>query len=242
MLQASSNYNPVIALGSDLIAYWDANRANLITQSGGPVSSWADIVAGYPAIQGTGSSRPIYSVTGFNGAPGVSFDGIDDTLISTAAGLLAAWPTGASELWALAGNTALPADTSVRTAAAFGGATSSSQVAVRRAVLSGSNRGQGSAGNGAASVASTEATIDLSTRHVLRTVGTSSNVAIEVDGVMSVPAAVTPATGAVRVLMGALSGGANFWQGPIAAVLITKPLSTTEANGLRSYLLSRRQL
>lgn len=241
-LQGASGYSPVVALGSNLIAYLDANRSDLITQSGS-VSAWRDIVAGYTFSQGTGAARPLYSATGFNGSPAVLFDGIDDNMSSLDAALLANFPPTAAELWVLAGNTALPADAATRSAAAFGGGTTAFQLCVRRTVITSVNRGQGSAGNGSTSVTSIEGTIDLSSRHVMRSIATNSAISIEIDGVVSTPAAVTTNIGAARAVVGALAGGtSNFWQGPVAAVLITKPLPTDQADSLRTYLMNRRML
>jgi len=70
------------------LAWYHASAA-YITESGGAVSAWADRSGhGYTTSQGTGSLQPTYSPTGWNGnKPALSFDGANDFLESTAAGL-----------------------------------------------------------------------------------------------------------------------------------------------------------
>src|SRR5688500_3331977 len=72
--------SPVTILGASLLAWWTADRADLITLSGSQVTSWKDVVAGYDVVQGVGGSRPLWSATSFNGAPSLTFDAIDDEL------------------------------------------------------------------------------------------------------------------------------------------------------------------
>src|SRR5262245_31893093 len=68
------------SLGASLLAWWSADRGDLITQSGGVVSSWKDSVAAYDCTA-AGSVQPAYSATGWKGAsPGITFDGVDDCL------------------------------------------------------------------------------------------------------------------------------------------------------------------
>src|SRR5882724_8398712 len=78
-----ASYNPLVALGSDLLAWWDADSkywgANGAIDAAS-VGSWKDIIAAYDAAQGNSSAKPVFSTTAFNGAPGVTFDGVDDNL------------------------------------------------------------------------------------------------------------------------------------------------------------------
>lgn len=58
-------YNPVVALGNDLLAWWDAD-AHYWGANGGMtiatgVSSWRDIGAGYSAVQASGAAQPVFS-------------------------------------------------------------------------------------------------------------------------------------------------------------------------------------
>ncbi|MCK1503845.1 BNR-4 repeat-containing protein [Bradyrhizobium sp. 18] len=234
-----NSYNPVTALGSDLLGYWDANRADLITQSGGAVSSWKDIVAGYDAAQATGAAQPIYSSSSFAGAPGVTFDG-------TAAHLTLAshpFPTGSTgcEMWALVQSDAPSSDATTRSIAAYGGGTSTGvQRAIRRTVVTSVNRAQVASGNGSAvAIADTQA--DFSTQHVVRGVISSTNETISVDGNTGTSTAVVSTTGSGVFRIGSLASTAagNFLQGKVAAILITKALSVDKAAALLAYLSDR---
>lgn len=63
------------ALGSALLAFWDAQVLSSFTFNTTNVASWTDQKASIVASQGTGSIQPSYSATSFNGGPGVTFDG-----------------------------------------------------------------------------------------------------------------------------------------------------------------------
>ncbi|MCK1367602.1 hypothetical protein [Bradyrhizobium sp. 62] len=238
----TAGYSPVAALGADLIAYWDVNRPDLIT--GLNVSSWRDIVAGYPAVQATGSAQPVYSISSFNGAPGIAFDGASQQLTCTDAAFLAALPSGAGpyEIWALIQQDALPADTTERIAVAVGGASLVTGRALSRIVTSATNRARSRTGNGAASTNIDDTAVDLSTRHVLRLAVGATSSALTVDGGTPSTASVVPSTTNTRLRLGASNATAavNFWQGQIAAILITQPLSAAKAAALQSYLTRRK--
>lgn len=239
----SPAYDVVFDLGPELLAYWDANRPDLMTLgAGNAVSSWLDIKAGYAATQGTGAAQPIYSATSFNGAPGLSFDGTDDCLASTAAGLLAALPVAAagSELWALVQQDAAGAAAGARVAISYGGASGASERSMGRTTSSSNNRMRGST-NG---TLSSGPVVNIDTRHVLRyAVGAAASIP-HVDGVAGSTLSIVPATLADRVRVGAAPppSAVSFWRGQIAAVLITMPLSAAKASALSTYLLDRRML
>lgn len=239
-------YDPVAALGSDLIAYWDANRPDLITQSSGAVSSWLDIVAGYDMVQATGAAKPTYSATSFNGAPGVTFDGADDCLTCTDAALLAALPTGAAagEMWAVASQDAAAADATTRFIAAFGGGSSTTARSIQRAVVSSANRAKAQLGDGAStSLGATDPLTDFNGRHVLRHQVDATTASITANGGSPTIANIVGATSSTRVRVGSSSvnTAGNFWQGQIPLVMITKPLSVQKAAALQTYLNSRRR-
>lgn len=239
----SAAYNPVAALGSDLLGYWDANRADLITQSGGSVSSWMDIKFGYDATQATGSAKPVYSATSFNGAPGVTFDGIDDQLTVASH----SFPTGATpcEMWALMQNDLAGADVTTRGVFSYGSATGTGgQRSLRRTPVASVNRGAAQFGDGVSSVVATDTVVALSSRHVVRCRITATAAFVSVDGNSEATAAGVPATASGIARLGNLSltAGTNFHQGKIAAVLITNPLSAAQASALQSYLMNRRML
>lgn len=237
-------FNP-LRLGSDLLAYWDARRTDLITISTG-VSSWKDITHGYAATQGTGSAQPTYSATSFGGDPGLTFDGVDDCLTSTDAGLLAALPASAShcELWLLCQQDALVADGSQRHFLNYGNGNGNPSRAIVRIAQGGQNCAEGITGSGAASGVAINTTVNFSTRHALRWEVAASASQLTVDGTAPVSVSVTPSTTASRLRLGANSAAtaANFAQGVIAVAMVTLPLSDSKTAALQSWLMSRRRV
>lgn len=242
-LVGSTSYNPLAALGSDLLAWWDADSSywganGSITIATG-VSSWKDNVAGYNATQATGSAQPAFSATGFNGAPGVTFDGVDDFLNSTDAALLAALPAGAngSELWVLVDD----GGSGTRVFTCYGNGSTT----IRAIGASGSapRRPFVAIGDGAAQQNLTSTTNVALGRHIQRLeVGaTSSN--MYMDNVLDPisPLAVVPASTSSKFRIGANANGTvgNFAQGTYAAVFATKPLGS-KASSFGNWLMSRR--
>lgn len=228
------------ALGSSLLAWWDAERTGLITQTAGAVSSWRDIVGGYNCVQATGAAQPIWSATGFNSRPVVTFDGTDDelTLTTVPAGI----PTAAapSELWGVFDQTALVADTTVRHAFNIGSGAASTARALSRSVVTATNRANVIAGNGTnITVPNTSAA--FSGRHVVRGIVDGTTAYCELDGNLSSGTASVPTTATNRLRIGATSSTSAtlFWQGGINTVLVTSLLTTTQADLLRAYLNRR---
>lgn len=240
-------YSPVKALGSDLIAYWDAARPDTMTLSASnAVSSWRDIKAGYDATQGTGAAQPIWSPTSFNGYHGVAFDGTDDELTSTDAALLATLPVGSSpsELWVLVSQDALPADTTVRRGFGYGGSNEATARIIARSVSGGVNRARCTIGHDGTATSVTANAVDLSSRHVIRwSIGAAAQT-LFVDGVSVGTAAVTPASQADRLRIGSLpsSSPGFYWQGRFAVAMVTRQLDAFKAVGLLAYLMSRRRV
>ena len=70
-------------------ALWlDAADASTVTTVSGAVSQWNDKSGNNRhLLQATANQRPIVSVTSFNGRNTLEFDGVDDTLVNTSAGL-----------------------------------------------------------------------------------------------------------------------------------------------------------
>lgn len=217
-------------LGASLLAFWDAERTDLITKDGSNlVSSWKDVVGGYDAVQAIGASKPLWSATGFNGRPCVIPDGVDDEM--TLAPVPAGIPTGANGciIWALVDQTALPADATARVVAAYGGSSNSVNRYVARIVVSGQNRVQAQAGNGSAAV-NANLTADFSGRHLAAAVITGAEVVAQMDGVSSTPSVTVPGTTSTRLRLfaaTATSPGA-FWGSPASAILVTSPTLTAE--------------
>jgi hypothetical protein len=240
-------YEPVRALGSDLLAYWDAARSDLITVVTG-VSSWRDIVAGYDATQATASAQPGYSPTSFNGALSLAFDGIDDCLAITSGPFLSAVPAGSSayEVWSLVQQDAAHADTSTRCLMSLGSGTGAGR-SLGRSVTIGFNRSRGHYGDGTNQNASNGANVNLSARHAIRLEFTAADFTLTTDGIIDRNLALTAPPGATintRFRVGAFDNpsASLFWQGQIAAVLITSPLSPGKAAALQRYLMNRRRL
>lgn len=67
------------------ILWTDASDGSTITLNGSTVSQWADKSGnGRNLVQATAAQQPAYNATTFNGRPGITFDGTDDILLSSA--------------------------------------------------------------------------------------------------------------------------------------------------------------
>lgn len=224
-------------LGPSLLAWWDASSGVTITGAG--VSSWVDRKAGLDMQQGTDAARPPFSATGFGGAPCLTFDGVDDCLT------LATQPFPAdAEIWAVLGQTALAADTTSRCAFAFGNGSGSGARRLWRFVVSGVNRARQIAGDGVGSTTAADTTVDLSSRHLVVGRAAGGNVTCSVDQAAEVVVAGGSAPGATRCRIGAtdqVAPGA-FWQGPIAQLWLTAPLTAAQRAMSLQNGLSRRML
>jgi len=238
--------SPVSILGASLLAWWTADRADLITLNGTAVTNWKDVVAGYDAVQGVSAARPIYSSTSFNGASGLTFDGIDDELTSTDAALLAALPDGAEpgESWAIVQQNALPADTGARIIVSYGGAVSTGRRGLERIVTTGVNRSRVVTGSGGATVSLSSTVVNLSSRHVMHGRWTATDHGVATDDAVEISGAIVPATAVSRLRIGSISNTspANFWSGLCRDVLITGPLSADQKAKLLAWALPRRML
>lgn len=228
-------------LGPSLLAWWDAERPDLITRDGsGFVSSWRDVVAGYDVTQPTAGLQPVYGATSFGGRPGITSDGVDDVL--TLAPVPAAFPIGAagSELWAAMDQTALPADVTIRVATGYGFASATNRY-LARTVGSGINRGLGTFGDGTVQKASLNSTVDLTGRHAVRAALGPAAVQADVDGIAGPSVAGVPATtnNFLRIFGGSASTSTSLFQGGLNLVLVTLPLAQAQADNL-AYFVARR--
>lgn len=226
-------------LGASLLAWWDAERADLITQSGGPVSSWRDIVGGYDAAQGTGANQPIYGAASFNSRPGVAFNGTTHEL--TVAAFPASFPINAAagEIWVATDQQAPGTDALVRAAASLGNGTAAGR-ALERTVTASVNRCNARVGDGTSKTAGV-ATVDFSGRHVVRLIADGTTIWSEIDGIKSAGVACVPTTTGSRVRLGAGASAAagSWWQGIHSAVLVTSLLTAQQADQLRAWLAAR---
>lgn len=240
-LGAGGGYDPIAALGSDLLGYFEARRPDSMTLNAEAVSEWRCLKTGFALQQATGAAQPGYSANSFNGDAGVAFDGVDDNLSGNAH----PYPVGATacEIWALFSQTALPADTTQRYVVGLGGG-GASQRSISRQVVSAANRGRGQVGDGATTVGASVTAVDLSSRHVARHEIGAAGFTISIDGQAMGPTAVVPATLNTRFRLGAFinTSASNFHSGQIAAVLITNPLATDKAAALSAWLMDRRKL
>lgn len=227
-------YTPTTALGSDLYAYWEANDATTITQTGNEVTEWRDKVAGLAAVPPSTGARPIYEPTGFRGtAPGVSFDGVDDCLQGSAA----TFPLGntACELWVLASNnSAVGVSTTVFS---YGnGATVTTSVDATA-----NNMFSASVGTGSSSVFFSLGNEYWTGPGVARLlIGPTSTTLTGNDRSALTQSFVSDKVGN-RFRIGARPGGTpiRFLNGRVAAVLVTKPLAFDKASVLMSFLKAR---
>lgn len=229
-----------LALGPLLYDMWDAERSSTLSLSGSAVTEWRSVKNGYAATQGVGAARPVYSATSFNGRPGVTSDGLDDELTYTGVGAL---PVGSSpaEVWLLADQTALVADTAVREVVGWGGASFDLHVRVRRVVSAGANAAQSQYGVGGSAVI-VATTTGFSGRTVVRVVYDGSTTRVEVNGAAGTPSGSgTAAVGTSRFRIFAAPGtsAANFYQGILSFCAVTQPLGSADAARMLAFLRTR---
>lgn len=241
---SAAMFNP-LDLETKLCAWWSAKRADLITLSGSAVTSWADVVGGYALTQGTSANRPTYSATAVNGRPGITFDGTNDYLESSDAGLMGAVPTGAEagEIWVICRNDADASDGLTRRAVAYGGNSNNTSRSARRTVISGADRLQGSVGTGAAAADRNQNLADFSERRVIRIKANGTDLQAYADGQLDLASAVAavPSTDTTRFRAGAATNDtpAGYWKGVIEDIFITTLLTDREAAKLLAYCINQ---
>lgn len=214
----------------ELLAWWDASEGIAVTGSG--VSSWIDRQSAYVLVQATDGARPAYSATGFNGSPGLTFDGTADYLS------MESQPFGSDdgnfEVWAVLQNDAVGATTGNKFAVTIGAPSASGNIVRNTNNVMRSTTG----------VAVAEATGPFASRHVVRSIFKTGEISIAVDGGTAVTAAVDPAIGSTRTRVGSnISDAAGaFWLGKVRDVIVTRLLSTAKASALQDFLLLRRNV
>jgi hypothetical protein len=227
-------------LGASLIAWWDAERTDLITQSGGLVSSWKDAVSAHNLVQSSGSVKPAFSATSFNGRPGLTFDGTDDAIAM--ASLPAAFPTGAnpSWLWGVVEQNRPDADTLNGDILQYG---SSSTTALTRRILRARSSAVSSLAASTGDGTTTTSTLSSPTfngRHVVVGKVSATDVTARMDATSGTPAAKVSNTTASQALrVGAAVNGGDFWLGVISAVLVTLPLGAADEARMFDYFNRR---
>ncbi len=232
--EAGAAFSPT-DLGPKLIAWWAPPDDGVnVTTSSGAITGWTDEVGAYVLAQATGANRPAYNATSFNGVSCAEFDASDDYLeINPAPSAL---PNGStpSEIWAVVRLDAdAGSDTGIRAAAAHGTSNSSTRREIDRYVSGGVNRTRAVS----AGVAANNTGVDLSGYHVLRGVFGSSMRA-DVDGTAGSSSSISLSTDNTRFVIGTDSflNTSRVWDGAIRQVLVTEPLSSTEAADLLAYL------
>lgn len=228
-------------LGASLLALWDAERSDLITQASSLISSWKDVVAGYDAVQAVGASKFARGATSFNGRPGATMDGIDDEMLyASTTGL----PAGATpfEAWAVFDQNVAPADATANVIIGWGGAAPGVRFILYRSVVGGVNRATAAVGNGTTAVIATNTSVDFSGRHVVRAIVSGTTLQVDVDGVAGAPVAVVPALGTTRLRIGSIPSdtGSSYGQGVANALPITAPLTTDQAAQMLAWGNARR--
>lgn len=224
-----------LSLGASLLAWWDSSVG--VALSGAAVTSWTDRKAGLALAQGTGVNRPTFDATSFNGVPGVTFDGVDDSLTLDSAAL----PSGANphELWAVVQQDELAGNAGVRTIFIFGGTASNTARSIGR---TNNNVLFAYCADGASSSAAS-APGSFAGRQLARARTNGTNTFIQRDGGAEASIAQVPATGSTRMRMGAFhTGTSQFWLGKIRDVIVTGALSADQAAQLQKFLLARRMV
>lgn len=225
-------------LGVLLLAFWDAEVPSSMTLAGSSVTTWRDSKNGYAPTQPTPGSKPTYSANGLNNRPCVTFDGTDDSLDLAATPALL--PVGAApgEIWSLATQDALVADTSPRYLVDYGGVGNDRRRQAR--VVNTLNRPSTVSANGTTNFTSDNLSVDYSGAHVFRSIITATNIESRLDGTVGPVTAVVSATGTGNFRMGCqTSTNAGYWQGKVNALIFTGPLSAGQATQLTNYLKAR---
>lgn len=214
------------ALGASLLSWWDAGH--------GTGSTWVDRKSGRVMTV----SGATWGATSFNGAPGWTFDGVDDymTLESQP------FPSGsaASEIFALFQQNALVGEPG-RNLVAYGTAGNFGRSIAR---VGSSLTIRSTQGNGAGNDLAADNTVSASSRHVAHATFGASAVTISMDGNTPVSTASTANTGTTRVRIGAnlADTPALFWNGIVSDILVCGPLTAAQRSYMQTFLLARRML
>jgi len=250
---ATPLYNPVTDLGASLLAWWDCNpvyfgangyiNVNTVLPVQAPVEGdkpqrWADIVSGQ-LLTASSIARPTYNASAFGGKPCMSYDGSANCWVLTLTGQ---FPAGAaaSELWCLLGRDASQPDSANRSIVSYGASTVTMRELQKRGDAP--DRAGGSVGTGAAATSLTGTNVSFEGgNHWMRGEFSPTTHTLTVDGVAEGNVGAVPNTTATRIRIGAnsASSAATFFQGRIAAVLVTGPLAAGKAANVASWLTGR---
>jgi hypothetical protein len=229
-------------LGSSLIAWFDADRSDSITQSSGLVSAWNDLITGFSLVQTSAAQKPIYSATGYNGRPGVTFDGTDDILLS--ANFPASYPTSADPcwMWAVVDQQRAAASPNTGTIFQYGdpGLTANTR-RISREQSGAENRFACMIGTGAGTSTSINPSVVFLGRHYVlgKASGTTAQAIIDETSVAATAAIPATTFAAGEAAIGGAVNGGNFLLGTVSTVIMTLPLSAANEAAMQLYL-SRR--
>lgn len=220
----SKAFSP-LDIGSSLLSWWTAGRGISV--------NWTDVKAGRVMTV----SGATWGATSFNGAPGWTFDGVDDYMNLESQ----PFPSGAApvEIFAVFQQNAV--DTASRSLFGYGGSAGSSGRSLQR--ISG-NKMRANVGTGGGTAAAEDATNLVTSRHVVHGIWTETDVSISVDGNAYVTTAAVPATDTLRVRIGSSLANtpAGFFSGVVSDVSICGPLSTGARAAMVSHLMKLRRV
>jgi hypothetical protein len=217
-------------LGAKRLGHFSGEAATSLTLSSAAVASWTCLASGLVVSPGAAGTRPTYDAAN----KAVVFDGTDDFLAANSNPFLAA--AAAGEVFAVAGQSALPADTTSRALVWMGNASSlNTSRVVDRTVASATNRVRARTGTGASNVSVTDVGSDLSGKHRIGVRWSATTTFAALDNGAEASGAAVPSTDTARVVIGAYgSAGANFWQGAVYEIIIAAPLTTGERAALHA--------
>jgi hypothetical protein len=243
---AQAGYDPIAALGSDLIEYWDASRADTISEITdstytNAVDGWTGLILGSKLAMSTPNLKPTYVSDDPLLGPCINFDGVQQRLVCTDAPLLAALPSGANpcELWALCTQDIAGTDATTRHLVGYADTSVTNGRSLARVGVSNVNRARTYTGTGAAATTATDTVVDFTGVHVLRGIFGGAQTSLEIDSNAPTNVSVVPVTSVpTRLCVGSIPAlaGSNFWKGKVAALFVTKPLSVEKAAALHAYL------
>lgn len=227
-----SGWTP-LDLNTNTLAWWDSSQG--VSTSSSSVTSWIDRKSGYNAVQGTSASQPTFSVTSFNGAPGITSDGTDDFLeIETSPFPIDANPI---EIWAVSQNTDI-ISTTTRILVSYGAAAATARRLGRQ---TGNTMFIATGTGGGAPFAATTDTVP--SRHVLNARIGATTSFVSIDGGTENSVSAVPATTNTRFRIFANSGSASanqFWQGVTRHIVITSPLTSGQRTLMLAWAMSQR--
>lgn len=235
--------DPEQVMASVALAWWSADRADLMTLVGSAVSSLRDIYHAYDVTQAVSASRPAYSATSFNGKPGLTFDGGDDKLSNASGSLL---PIGATpcEIWGVADQTDPVANNVNRGLFTYGASDGNRRRGIGRIGGGVTNRARVVSGTGAVEGSLTMSSGDFSGRCLVRgRITATARFISQDDGAEDTSAGVpdTTATGG-STSIGSTVSASQFWKGQIRDILVTNALTGNQPTYITNLLKLRRAL